>query len=353
MELIVGGNGSGKSTIFEALGCIKEFVLNKKTVDETFPGRSLTRWQTREKIEFVLEILSEQEVYKYELSVKQGEFVSSFATEVLWKNDKKIIESQFFLEDPFAEEDDPFADSYLDVNIQLTNGPREFRVSDTQRSVLGFYAPQFKSALQNIFLVKMQPSAMFSSMKTSQRHPSRSFANFPAYYFHLLQEKQNLIFDLIPVLRENIEGFRSFVLEERGSEARQLRVDFAVEGGKKGQTIRYDFTELSDGQRALISLYTLAFCESGSTLLIDEPENFISSRELQPWLMLLRERIEDFGGQAILISHHPEFINVLAPQDAIQFRRKDGGPVMIRPFETAPYQGLTPAEIVARGWENE
>ena len=226
-------------------------------------------------------------------------------------------------------------------------------VSNTQRSVLEFYAPQFKSALENILLIKMQPSAMSSGRKTSQRRPSRSFINFPAYYFHLLQEKQNLIFDLIPVLRENIEGFRAFVLEERGAEARQLRVEFTVEGGKRGQTVRYDFSELSDGQRALIALYTLAFCESDSTLLIDEPENFISSREHQPWLMLLRERVEDFGGQAIIISHHPEFINVLAPQDAIQFRRKDGGPVMIRPFEIGPYQGLTPAEIVARGWENE
>jgi predicted ATPase len=228
-----------------------------------------------------------------------------------------------------------------------------FRVSDTDKSALGQYAPNFRKALESNFFVKLQPSAILPSVKSSQRRPTQTFSNFAAYYLHLLQEKQGLIFDLLPILRENVEGFRAFVIEELDSGTRKLRVEFAVEGGKKGQAVRYDFRELSDGQRALIALYTLAFCESNSTLLIDEPENYISVRELQPWLMLLRERIEDFGGQAILISHHPEFINVMAPQDAIQFRRKDGGPVMIRPFETKQFQGLTPAEIVARGWENE
>ncbi len=356
MELIIGANGSGKTTVFEALECIKDFIVNQKKVEEVFYPTNLTRWQSRERVIFELQVSDSGKVYDYKLVLELIGFMSFIVSENLRINGKESIDAKFKSGvDGNGGDEEPinFNISFLEVSMARGGSTDVFRIWDGDRSAVGHSADEFIEALKNVVSVKLNPPTMLSALKTSQRHPSKSFANFPAYYLHLLQEKQSVIFDLLPVLRENIEGFRSFVLEERGPEARQLRVEFAVEGGKKGQTVRYDFGELSDGQRALIALYTLAFCESGSTLLIDEPENFISLRELQPWLMLLRERIEDFGGQAILISHHPEFINVLAPQDAIQFRRKDGGPVMIRPFEIAPDVDLTPAEIVARGWENE
>ncbi len=304
---------------------------------------------------FALEIEDKGKKYDYELTldVDDDGVFSMLSSEVLKLNGKTIINSELTIEEFGHGANGESINMFMDIAVDSGSQIRIFRAADVERSTLGYYGQEFKELLKSIIPVKMNPSSVSAVLKKSEERPTRNFDNFPAYYFHLLQEKQTLIIDLISVLRENVDGFRAFALEGRGPEARQLRVEFAVEGGEKGQTIRYDFSELSDGQRALIALYTLAFCESGSTLLIDEPENFISSRELQPWLMLLRERIEDFGGQAIIISHHPEFINVLAPQDAIQFRRKDGGPVMIRPFEIGPYQGLTPAEIVARGWENE
>lgn len=351
LELVVGANGSGKTTAFEALESLRDFILNQKKIDDVFPSSNLTRWQDRGTMSFELEIDVEGNSYTYSLLIHVNGEIDWVASESLKLNEKLVFESTN--KDEVGSDGEAFS-TFMEVKIYSGERIREYRVPDVDKSSLGpFVASEFREAIRKIIFVKMQPSRMSSSMKTSQKRPSKSLANFPAYYLHLLQEKQSLIFDLLPMLRENIDGFRSFVLEERGTEARQLRVEFAVEGGKKGQTVRYDFDELSDGQRALIALYTLAFCESNSTLFIDEPENFVSSRELQPWLMLLRERIEDFGGQAVLISHHPEFINVLAPQDAIQFRRNSGGPVMIRPFEVGPYQGLTPAEIVARGWENE
>src|SRR5258708_7316198 len=34
-----------------------------------------------------------------------------------------------------------------------------------------------------------------------------------------------------------------------------------------------------------------------ATVCIDEPDNYVALRELQPWLTLLRDRVEDEGGQ--------------------------------------------------------
>jgi len=90
---------------------------------------------------------------------------------------------------------------------------------------------------------------------------------------------------------------------------------------------------------------------SERTICIDEPENFIALAEIQPWLLDLNDRVEDHGGQAILVSHHPELINLLAPEHAVIFSREHGGPVHIEPFRAEALGKLSPAELIARGWE--
>ena len=84
-------------------------------------------------------------------------------------------------------------------------------------------------------------------------------------------------------------------------------------------------------------------------MIIDEPENFISLAEIQPWLMKLVDGLKK--GQVLLISHHPEVINQLAPNHGVQFVRDGVGPVHVEPFQANVYSTLSPAEVVARGWE--
>ena len=61
---------------------------------------------------------------------------------------------------------------------------------------------------------------------------------------------------------------------------------FRIDNGEHS----FDFTDLSDGQRQLIVLYTVLQSLKQnifSVLLIDEPDNFVSLREIQPWLKSL------------------------------------------------------------------
>lgn len=205
---------------------------------------------------------------------------------------------------------------------------------------------------------KINPVTMTSKLGKAEPRPATDLSNFASYYLYLLQQKQGRMFEMILPLREAIADFDSFAVEEDFEEARRdLRVLFRKLSVDRSPSteLRYGFEELSDGQRALIVLYTLLFCtlEKGTTLIIDEPENYIALRELQPWLMLLRERLEEHGGQVILISHHPEFINALAPSHTTVFERDNSGPVRVKPFSPGMSQSLAPAEVMARGWENE
>jgi len=84
-----------------------------------------------------------------------------------------------------------------------------------------------------------------------------------------------------------------------------------------------------------------------TTLLVDEPDNYVALAEIQPLLMTLRSRD---NLQLIVVSHHPEVINLQA-QHGLVFERSFSGPTQVRRFEPEQESTLTAAEIVARGEE--
>jgi ATPase subunit of ABC transporter with duplicated ATPase domains len=156
---------------------------------------------------------------------------------------------------------------------------------------------------------------------------------------------------LLDSLRASLEGFSVLRFEPAGENVRLLEAEFSSGAGRS----RFSFNELSDGQRCLIALYTILhfLLTKGHTVVLDEPDNFVSLRELQPWLMAVSEVIDENQGQILVISHHPEFINQWAPRHGVQFVRDGLGPVRVVEFRGAPNSAVTPAELIARGWERE
>lgn len=117
----------------------------------------------------------------------------------------------------------------------------------------------------------------------------------------------------------------------------------------------YTFGELSDGQRAIVALYAIMrfTVREDVTLCIDEPENYLALAEIQPWLLELEMACQDEGAQALLISHHPELIDLLALEKGLWFSRSNLGPVRTRPVDVEEIGDVTVSDFVARGWINE
>jgi ATPase subunit of ABC transporter with duplicated ATPase domains len=151
-------------------------------------------------------------------------------------------------------------------------------------------------------------------------------------------------------LREAIPGLEALDAKEAGLDVRVLQ---AAVRSPNGNTVDLPFSDLSEGQRTLIALYVLLHCAVGQdrTLLIDEPDNFIALAEIQPWLMKLLDRVDETGGQVILVSHHPELLDQLACRGGVMLDRPNGGETRVRPFEPPEDSGLKASEIIARGWE--
>jgi hypothetical protein len=209
---------------------------------------------------------------------------------------------------------------------------------------------QFIQWIEGLLSCRINPFAMKETAEGEVRHPEVDLSNVAAWYRYLDGSHP---YD-VPKLRESlssaIEDFKSLRLEPREGTIERLVAEFSQNTAAR---FRFTFSELSDGQRSLICLYIILHftIAKGRTVIIDEPENFITLPEIQPWLTAVTDSVEEGNGQVFLISHHPELINQWAPSHGVQFVRDGIGAVRVEPFHGDPDSTLPPAELVARGWE--
>ena len=362
LELIIGANGSGKSTMMEALRNLQEFIVGDKKAEELFTPNTLTRWQQKSIQKFELQVSAGNGTFEYTLEVMHsGNQSAQVHFEELTFNDAYISSFGRKLRGEDTEEGTV---SYWEGELWVREnlGIEEMVWSGNNRTILSSFQKRdtplahiFKQCIADARFVKLNPTQISSYSNSEILRPNIELSNFASWYRHLVQEKPGATFKLFGALHKTIEGFEEIKFETTGSISRELKVLVKVgQNNGKANIEKFDFEELSDGQRALIVLYTLVFCalDDNTTIIIDEPENYIALAELQPLIVTMEERIAEQGGQILLISHHPEFINMLTEQGkCVRFYRENNGHTRIAEFH--PESELTAAEIVARGWEDD
>jgi hypothetical protein len=267
---------------------------------------------------------------------------------------------------------------FIEGEVNLFNDYFERKVNypfDWFRSALATVQPraentklmQFKNWIENLHCLSLNPWNMSGLAEREAEQPTQDLSNFAPWYRYMTQERGDAASSLREHLRKIMPGLESLDLRSAGANTRTLAVRFVSPGpdaddgtlpewtrelaaNRKGkERFTVGFRELSEGQRVLICLYALLNFVVGpqACIFLDEPENFVAIPEIQPWLVELRDRLDE-GGQVILLSHHPEIINYLAPDIGLVFERSDTGPVRVSNYQSG--SPLSPAEQIARGW---
>jgi len=346
-QLWLGDNGSGKTSVLDALRYVQR-LMRGEHVEDIFNQNTLTIWDKRldQKIGFSLMI--DDEVYKYELTIEytnQKDKQRIKREELIWKA------SRFFLFDG--------QEAHLYRINGNTSKIEEGAVfpANCGRSVIPTIAQRddnkpliwFREELEKILLIHPVPLLVKEAAASESRNLSECGENFAQWYRHLLQEQPSIGYGAKQLLEDVLPGYEQLSLREVG-ESRKLMATFRIEGKDHD----FDFMNLSDGQRQLIILYmVLEALRAGifSTVLIDEPDNFVSMREIQPWIENLNDICDENDKQVVIISHHPEIVNKMARGTELWFFQQAGAHVIVKPFPQIA--GLAPAEAMARGWENE
>lgn len=343
LELLMGSNGSGKSTFVELLNRLQLFSSAGSPIEHCFLTAHATRWQTSDTQEFELDATLAGSDYRYRLQIELPRSPSS--------KPRVLVET--------VSHQGSLVFSFTEGEVKLFNNSYQHKVTypfDWHRSALATIVArsenaklmQFKDWFANLTVVRVDPVGMAPRSEGEQPLPSPSLSNYASWFRHLAQEEPAEFARLHEDLREALPGLVDLAPKSVGGTARYLLAKFESPSPKG---LELGFDELSDGQRALIGLYTLIRfrLRRGYLLCIDEPENFVALPEIQPWLARLSERVEDGDGQALLISHSSELVNQLAVPHGLVFRREGMGPVRVEPFQMEG-SVLTPAELVARGW---
>jgi predicted ATPase len=324
LSLLLGANGSGKSTVFNLLGAISDLLIRGQTVAELF-ALTTNRSDRRDTQYFEIDVALEEGQYRYALEVQHPAKLTTppfIRTESVHIDGALLYrfsagEVQLFDAEGSPSAPFPFkADRSFLQNLDGSQG-RFGRLA----SLLEFFA--------RLRVVQLNPFAMDEGSRAEQAFLERSGSNFASFFGFVNSELPEVRQRFDEALREALPGFRSFSLYTAGLK-KLLRGSFELSGAQ----VQHLFLELSDGQRCLAALYLACLVEvrAGSLVCFDEPDNFVSSGEIQPWLQLLRDTVEEREGQVMLISHHPEVMDYLA-QDEVWLFDRATGPVRVSQYE--------------------
>lgn len=352
-QLILGPNGSGKTTLIDVIALLRDFCVGGYQLGNGFGGVTRTRWQKVPEQTFELDVSGNNGNYTFRL------VVDSWGTP---ERPRVVKEELFYSGKPIFRFAQGEVHLYNDRQEEIVNYP-----FDWHRSALATIAERpentklmwFKRWLRSTLIIRPDPRRMSGLASKDDPGPAEDMSNFAAWYGHLRDESARDDSLLQSDLRQVLPGFEFMDRKEAGLGNKFLWFTFSkqITNGQHSEGLGYSFNELSDGQRTLVGLYTVLHfaLKPGVTLFFDEPDNYVALREIQPWLDKVLDQIEDEASnkQAIFISHHPELLDRLACSGGISLDRPGNWQTHCREFKDAAGTGLSPSELIARGWENE
>lgn len=341
VTLLLGSSGAGKTAVLDVVFGLRQVLVYgvKVAHADAFPTWTLTRWQDRDVQVFAIDVLLGGDSFSYRLELEH----------------ERRTGRAYIRREELTVQGEPLFECF-EGEVQLyrddhSKGPA-FSVDESE-SALARVPPRpnnrrltrFLQYMDTLTVCGLHPASFRAESTEEATLLQRDGANFADWYRHVMQEHTDLNLDSISDLREIIDGFRAIRLERVGRDARALVVAF------EQYTMRFD--EISDGQRALIALYSLIYMSVGEgyTLFLDEPDNYVALPEIQPWLMALSDTCGGAVQQAVLCSHHPELIDYLGGDYGILLKREASGVVTAQKPETSQIDhNLKLSEAIARGW---
>lgn len=343
--VLCGPNGAGKSSVFDALRLIRNLATGDCFLggegERDLARLEFTNWLESRVQEFELSVTAKDHSFKYLLHLEQ----------VASHEKPRIIREQATCDNrPVFERD-------LDgVRFQKTSGVQKGFPLDWRQAALASIQPAgdrgeiaiLQQAIARLLVLRPSPRGVEKESKGESGHPDLYLGNLTSWYRSLAQE-QDWTDALRDSLRDVWPDFKSFRLVDVGLNTKALQLRFESAQGADSGALFFD--QLSDGEKALVGLYMVrAALATGAsqTVLLDEPDNYVGLPELQPWVLSLRELLDE-NHQAILISHHPEILNNAGETHGrFLWRDNHTSPTRIGPLKVP--QNLDAGEAVARGW---
>ncbi len=318
--VIIGANGTGKSTLFDIFGFLRDALKNNIRQALQIRGgyrEIITRGQEQENIEielqFRMKILDTERLVTYQIIIGQNNNRPVIKREILrykrGEHGKPFHFLDFQLGQGYAitnEEDFSKPDKELDREEQQLESNDILAIKGLGQFQRFKAATAFRSLIENWHVSDFHISEARGSKEISYaEHLSPTGDNIATVAQYIYQQYPTIFQQILEKMKQRVPGISS--VEAKETEDGRLILRFQDQAFKDPFIDRY----VSDGTMKMFAYLILLFDPNPHPLLcVEEPEN-----QLYP--TLLKELAEEFahysdqGGQVFVSSHSPDFINAV------------------------------------------
>jgi predicted ATPase len=343
--MLCGPNGAGKSSVLDALSLVRglstgELMFGPEEAPGVLSQLELTKWMSSRQQQFEVEVSVHDLCFVYTLHLEQ---LADFQVP------RVVFESATCDGSLIFERD------LEGVRFQRADGATARFPLNWRQAALFNIRPEgakiaslvhLQHALETLLIVQPNPRSFELESRRETKRPDASLNNLVSWYRSLSLDSE-WIDELRGSLQQIWPDFAAIRMIDVGANAKVLQLRFDHDGAKT----LFSTNELSDGERALLALYMIRAAVAGNSLhsvFIDEPDNFVGVQELQPWVLAMREQLDD-QRQLVLISHHPEILTSGGQSNARYISRENHNSPSKHRLLSVP-GGISLAEGLARGW---
>lgn len=330
--LIIGKNGSGKSTIGLALEILQRIARGTNRVSELVKPKDLTRGNADSPMRFELEVELSSIVYTYSVAF---EFPRGIKELRVFQESLKVGPEVIYFREGASvllAETENAKGARFSIDWQLVALPIIQEQSPTNPLAI------FRKWLSQVLILRPIPSLIAGESRHETLQPNFQVTDFGAWFSGILASAPASYAAIHGYLRNVLPDLKEIRNPVVGADSRSLLVQFSNPQG----SFSLPFEDLSDGEKCfMICGLVLAANESYGPLLCfwDEPDNYLSMDEVSHFVMAIRQSFQG-RGQFIATSHNPEVIRRFSDENTLIVHRKSHlEPTQIRPLSDLPHDG--------------
>ncbi|MBN1590401.1 MAG: AAA family ATPase [Pirellulales bacterium] len=331
-SLLIGKNGSGKSTVGKALEVLQNIARGTNRVGQLASPKDFSRGRSDVPLRFEIEVVLSGAVFQYNLALELPEGFRELrvAEEKLSKDGNDIFtrdRAQVMLARTATDREAKFLVDWHLVALPVIQEQSE---SDPLRV--------FKDWLARMLILAPLPSHMGGDSEGSTLMPNRACTNFGEWFTGLLAHSPAAYTKVDRFLKELMPDLKDIKNPINGKDSRSLSVQFQHDH----TAVSLPFNELSDGEKCffLCALVLAANKSAGPVFCFwDEPDSHLSLSEVGHFVMDLRRSFQA-GGQLLVTSHNPEAIRQFSEENTLfLYRHSHLEPTLVRPVSEVPIHG--------------
>ena len=323
--LLIGDNGSGKTTVARALRILQRIAQGTNRVGDLVKPKDFFLGRTDAPMRFEIEVELEATTYGYAIAF---EFPEGF-------RELRVLEEKLTVDGKPV-----YTREMAQVHLARSGQAKEAKfpidwhlvaLPIVQQGSAKDPLSAFKEWLARMLILRPMPNMIRGDSDKETLVPNPHVTDFGAWFAGLLHYAPSAYTKIDEYLKQVMRDLRDIKNPVVGTDSSSLVVQFSNDHG----SVTIPFEDLSDGEKCfMICAVVLAANEAYGPLLCfwDEPDNYLAPSEVGHFVLALRTAFQS-SGQFIATSHHPEAISRFSEENTFHLHRKSHlEPTIVRPL---------------------